>query len=167
MTTDPDILSHPQGPLRNAREFPEVVNDWKRDTPWYNTNAADSCGDYAIGPSIESYYSRVLPDGRVLAIEQIVFFEVRPDDYFADGGLAPDAEIFSSERSFFVSAASVEAYEDQDFDIEEYVYDDIGIMIRNLVDGEVTAKDVNWLIAEYGDVDDREYIDWNGEPVRV
>ena len=156
--------TYPQGPLKSDREFQEVVNGWTRDTCWIS-DAGSLCGDYAVGDCTEVYYRKTLPDGRVLGVETVVYFSVHPDAEDREGGLE-EAEIFMEERNFFHTAPSQEAFDAQEFDVEDYEHEDAGCFFRNLEGGEVKPEDMKWLVECWGDVDARDYLLWDGEPIR-
>lgn len=155
---------YPQGPLTTGRTFPEVVNGWTRDQTWIS-DAASICGDYAVGSCTEVYYRKTLPDGRVLGLETVVYFSVHPDAEDREESME-EAEIFMEERNFFHSAIDLDAFEAQEFDVEDYDYEEAGCFFRNLEAGEVKPEDMTWLVECWGDIDARDCLLWEGEPIR-
>lgn len=155
----------PDGNLAEARQFPTIVNGWYRETPWIDSHAGDTAGDYARGPALITYYTKWLADGSKLAVEIATYLEVRPDE--EDPDEFPEAELFLTERCYYHSAKTPELFEGQWFDVEDYEYEpiDLGPPYPSLVEGEVTPEDA-WKMLRRSDRDDREYLCWNGEPVR-
>lgn len=156
--------TYPQGPLTTGKQFQEIVNGWTRDTTWIS-DAGSLCGDYAVGSCTEVYYRKTLPNGRVLGVEIVVYFSVHPDAEDREEPLE-EAQIFMEERDFFHSAPSLEAFEAQEFDVEDYEYEEAGAFFRNLEAGEVKPEDMRWLVEWWGDVDARDYLLWEGAPIR-
>lgn len=159
-----ETKTYKQGPLTGGREFPEVVNGWTRSETWLS-DAPSVAGELAVGLCTEVLYRKVLPDGRVLGVETLVYFEVSPQAYFEDEDLT-NAQIVMSERDFFHSAPNQEAFDASEYDVEDYEYVEAGVFFRNLEGGEVTDRDMAWLVEDWGDVDARDFLLWDGEPIR-
>lgn len=163
-STDITATAPLSGNLPNARQFPEIVNGWTRTTAWVDGDAGQSCGDYAVGPCLNVYYEKVLPNGRVLAVETVTYMEVRPDE--ADWTEHPEADLFVTGRDFFHTAPDRQRFDGQWYDVEDYEYVPHDFFrTLNLADGEVKPEDAWWLLRTF-DQDDREMLLWEGEPIR-